>query len=54
MIYSLAYPCFTIFSDMTKTHEELNFLERVFLKNGHPLPFMDKCFKTVNKKLVIK
>ena len=34
MIYSLAYPCFTIFSDMTKTHEELNFLERVFLKNG--------------------
>ena len=49
MIYSLAYPCFTIFSDLTKIDEDLNLLKRVFLKNGHPLSFIDKCFKMVKK-----
>ena len=29
-------------------------MKRVFLKNGYPLPFIDKCFKTLINKLVIK
>ena len=54
MIYTLAYPCFKICSDWTKFHEELNFLEHIFLKNGYPLSFIDKCFKMIINKLVIK
>ena len=54
MIYTLAYQCFKICSDWTKFHEELNFLKDVFLKNGYPLSFIDKSFKMVINKLVIK
>ena len=54
MIYTLAYWCFKICSDWTRFHEELNFLKHVFLKNGYPLSFIDKCFKMVINKLVIK
>ena len=54
MIYTLAYQCFKISSNWTKFHEELNFLKYVFLKNGYPLSFIDKCFKMVINKLVIK
>ena len=54
MIYTLAYRCFNICSDWTKFHEELDFLKHVFLKNGYPLSFIDKCFKMVINKLVIK
>ena len=54
MIYTLAYRCFKICSDWTKFHEELNFLKHVFLKKGYPLSFIDKCFKMVINKLVIK
>ena len=34
LIYTLACQCFKVCSDSTKFHEELNFLKRVFLKNG--------------------
>ena len=54
MIYNLAYWCFKICSDWTKFHKELNFLKHVFLKNGYLLSFIDKCFKMVINKLVIK
>ena len=54
MIYILAYRCFKICSDWTKFHEELNFLKQVYLKNGCPLSFIDKCFKMVINTLVIK
>ena len=54
MINTLAYRCFKISSHWTKFHEELNFLKHVFLKNGYPLSFIDKCFKMVINKLVIK
>ena len=43
MIYSLAYRCFKTCPAWTRFHEELNFLEQVFLKNGYPLSFIDKC-----------
>ena len=39
---------------MTKFHEELNFLKHVFLKNGYPLSFIDKFFKMIINKMVIK
>ena len=54
MTYTLAYRCFKICSDWAKFHEELNFSKQVFLKNGYPLSFIDKCFKMVINKLVIK
>ena len=54
MIYALAYQCFKICSNGTRFHEELNLLKHVFLKNGYPLSFIDKCFKMVINKLVIK
>ena len=54
MIYTLACRCFKICSDWTKFHEELDFLKHVFLKNGYPLSFIDKCFKMVINKLIIK
>ena len=54
MICTLAYRCIKICSDWAKFHEELNFLKEVFLKNGYPLSFTDKCFKMAINKLVIK
>ena len=54
LIYTLAYRLFKSCSDLTKSHEELNFLKHVFLKNGDPLPFIGKCFKMVINKLLIK
>ena len=54
MIYTLAYRCFKICSDWTKFHEEFNFLKHIFLKTGYPLSIIDKCFKMVINKLVIK
>ena len=54
MICTLAYRCFKICSDWARFHEELNFLKHVFLKNGYPLSFIDKCFKMIINKLVIK
>ena len=53
MVYTLAYRCFKICCDWTKFLEELNFLKHVFLKNGYPLSFIEKCFKMVINKLVI-
>ena len=54
MTYSLAYRCFKTCPAWTRLYEELNFSEQVFLKNGYPLSFIDKCFKMVINKLVIK
>ena len=54
MIYTLAYQCFKMCFDWTKLCEELNFLKHLFLKNGYPFPFIDKCFKMVINMLVIK
>ena len=38
----------------TKFQEEFNSLKHVFLKNGYPLSFIDKFFKMVINKLVMK
>ena len=45
MVYILVYRCFRIYSDWTKFHTELTPLKRIFLKNGCPENFIDKCFK---------
>ena len=54
MMYTLAYRRLKICSDWTKFLEELNFLKHVFLKNGYSLSFVDKFFKMMINKLVIK
>ena len=52
MIYTLAYRCFKICSDWSKFHGELRFLNKVFLKTGYPLSFIDNF--PVNFKLFLK
>ena len=44
-VYKLAFRCFRICSSWTKLHTELVFLKEVFLKNGYPENFINKCFK---------
>ena len=45
MLYTLVYRCFTLCSDWTKFHRDLVTLKEIFLTNGHPKSFIDKCFK---------
>ena len=45
MIYTLVFRCFSIWSNRTNFHNELVFLKDIF-KNGYPISFKDKCFKT--------
>ena len=44
-VYTLAYRCFLICSSLTKLHTELVYLKEIFLKNGYPGNFINKCFK---------
>ena len=53
MIYTLVFRCFRICSDWTKFHSELKLLKEIFLKNGYPTSFIDKCFKTFLDQLYI-
>jgi len=53
MIYTLVFRCFRICSDWTKFHNELKLLKEIFLKNGYPTSFIDKCFKTFLDQLYI-
>ena len=54
MIYTLVFRCFRICSDWNKFHKEIIFLKDIFLKNGYPTSFIDKCFKTFLDQLFIK
>ena len=54
MVFTLACQSFNFSSHWTKFLEELNFLKGVFFNNEYFLSFIDKCFKTVIKKLVLK
>ena len=54
MIYTLVFRCFRICSDWNKFHKEIIFLKDIFLKNGYPTSFIDKCFKTLLDQLFIK
>ena len=44
-VYTLAYRCLRICSSWTKLHNELVCLKEIFLKNGYPEDFINKCFK---------
>ena len=46
IVYTVAYRCFRICSSWTKLHTELFFLKHIFMKNGYPESFINKCFKT--------
>ena len=46
MIYTLVFRCFSICSNWTNFHNELVFLKDIFFKNGYPISFIDKFFKT--------
>ena len=54
MIYTLLFRCFSICSNWTIFHNELTFLKDIFFKNGYPISFMDKCFKTFLDRLYLK
>ena len=49
MIYISALRCFSICFNWTNFHDELPFLRDIFFKNGYPISFTDKCFKTLGK-----
>ena len=44
-VYTLAYRCLRICSSWTKLHNELVCLKEIFLNNGYPEDFINKCFK---------
>ena len=46
MKYTLAFRDISICSDLAKFHNDLRFLKNLFLQNGYPASFIDKCFKT--------
>ena len=54
MICTLAFRCFSICSNWTNFHNELAFLKDIFLKNGYPISFIDKRFKTFLDQLYLK
>ena len=54
MIYTLVFRCFRICSDWNKFHKEIICLKDIFLKNGYPTSFIDKCFETFLDQLFIK
>ena len=54
MIYTLAFRCFSSCFDWTNFFNELALLKDIFLKNGYPISFIDKCFKTFLDKLCLK
>ena len=44
-VYKLVFRCLQIRSSWTKLHNELVCLKEIFLKNGYPEDFINKCFK---------
>ena len=54
MIYTLTFRCFSICSSWSKFHNELAILKEVFLKNGYPVSFIDKCFKSFLNQVYLK
>ena len=45
---------FSTCSNWANFHNELVFLNDIFLKNVYPISFIDKCFKTVFDRLYLK
>ena len=54
MIYTLVFRCFSICFNWTNFHNELAFLKDILFKNGYPISFMEKCFKTFLDRLYLK
>ena len=54
MIYTSVFKCFLICFNWTNFHNELVFLKDIYLKNGYPVSFIDKCFKTFLDRLYLK
>ena len=54
-VYTLVYNCLAISSSCNKFHIELICLKEIFLKNGCPEDFINKCFKkSMDNILVVK
>ena len=53
MTYTLVFRCFSICSNRTNFHESA-FLKDIFLKNGYPKSFIDKCVETFLDQLYLK
>ena len=50
LVYSLLFRCFTICSDFSKFHWEVNSLKNILTKNGYPCSFIDLCIKNFLNK----
>ena len=51
LVYSLLYRCFTIYSDFSKFHWEVNSLKNILTINGNHCSFIDLCIKNFLNKL---
>ena len=45
LYFKLDYRCFRICSSWTKVHRQLLSRKQIFLRNGYPETFINKCFK---------
>ena len=54
MIYTLSCRFFSICSNWANCHNELAFLGDIFLKNGYPISFIGKYFKTILDQLYLE
>ena len=54
MIYTLVFRYCSICFNLANFHNELAFLKDIVLKNGYPIPFIDKCCKTFLDQLYLK
>ena len=54
LVSTLIFRCFSICSDMSKFHLEVENLKFIFRKNGYTSSFIDSCIKKLLNKLIFK
>ena len=54
LFYTLLHRCFSLVSDMSKFHFEIEKLKEILLSNGYSNKFIDKCISKFMNKLYIK
>ena len=53
LVSTIIFGSFTICSDMPKFHQEICKIKDIFIKNSYSESFIDKCVKTLLKKIFI-
>ena len=53
LVSTIIFGSFTICSDMPKFHQEICKIKDIFIKNSYSESFIDKCVKTLLKKIFL-